>query len=87
MNLNFIYRPGMDIYAPVSSIWPLLFILTVSLLKDGYEDYKRYRSDKIINSKPVRILKSNGFSQNQTKDIHVGDFILVKGFYIFCLIY
>jgi magnesium-transporting ATPase (P-type) len=77
----------MDIYAPVSAIWPLCFILLVSMLKDGYEDFKRHRSDKFINSKPVRIYRDGRFSQFKSEEILVGDFILVNMFDLcFCIL-
>lgn len=76
----FASRPGMDIYAPFTAIFPLVFILLVSMLKDGYEDYKRHKTDKITNSKLVRIYKKNGFVQKKTEDVRVGDFIFVKSF-------
>jgi magnesium-transporting ATPase (P-type) len=70
----------MDIYTPFTSIWPLCFILLVSLLKDGYEDYRRYASDKVTNTKPVKIFRENRFALFKSEDIQVGDFIFVKAF-------
>jgi magnesium-transporting ATPase (P-type) len=70
----------MDIYAPATAIFPLAFILVVSLFKDGYEDYKRYLNDKETNSKPVEIYRNGNFVKKEAKDVYVSDFILVKGF-------
>ena len=32
--------------APASAVMPFLFVLTLSMLREGYEDYQRYVSDK-----------------------------------------
>ena len=34
---------------------PLLFVLSVTAVKDAFEDYRRYRSDKSINSTPCMV--------------------------------
>jgi hypothetical protein len=31
---------------PATAILPLIFVLTVSMLREGFEDYGRYKSDK-----------------------------------------
>lgn len=31
---------------PLTAINPLVFVLTVSMIREGYEDYRRYKSDK-----------------------------------------
>lgn len=39
----------VDIISPVSpltAINPFVFVLTVSMIREGYEDYGRYKSDK-----------------------------------------
>ena len=33
-----------------SAITPLVFVVGLSMLREGYEDYKRYRSDQKDNS-------------------------------------
>ena len=34
---------------PVSAYLPLCFVLIVSIVREGYEDYQRFRSDKETN--------------------------------------
>jgi hypothetical protein len=31
---------------PATAIFPLIFVLTVSMIREGFEDYQRYKSDK-----------------------------------------
>jgi magnesium-transporting ATPase (P-type) len=46
--LNFV--PQVGAIDPYLALGPPIFILTVTAVKDGYENYRRYRSDREINS-------------------------------------
>ena len=50
------FFPKFATIAPGVVILPLLFILAVTALKDGYEDVQRHRSDKRVNHSRVRVL-------------------------------
>ena len=41
--------PGVSPFNIWSTLLPLIFILLVSAIKEGYEDYCRHRTDKITN--------------------------------------
>jgi len=41
--------PAISPLNPVTAIAPLIFVVGVSMLRDGYEDYKRYKADKETN--------------------------------------
>jgi len=43
---------------PITAILPLVFVLIVSMVREGIEDYRRYLEDKQANSQPVRVLSS-----------------------------
>ena len=43
---------------------PLLIVLGITGLKDGYEDIKRHQSDRRVNSTVVRILEGGDFVNN-----------------------
>jgi len=45
--LNFV--PQLQVFAKEVSMLPLIAVLTMQGLKDGFEDYSRYRNDKEIN--------------------------------------
>lgn len=45
--LNFV--PAVNAFQPELALAPVLFILAVTAIKDLWEDYSRYRSDKEIN--------------------------------------
>ncbi len=63
-------------------MFPLLFVLAVTAIKDAYEDYRRYRSDRDLNSRTAyRIDVSSGSPQIQETTwarLVVGDIAVVK---------
>jgi len=38
--------PAISPVSPLTAINPFVFVLTVSMLREGWEDYNRYQSDK-----------------------------------------
>ena len=50
--LNFL--PSVNALIPEIALLPLLFVLFVTAVKDAYEDYRRFRSDKEINNLTCR---------------------------------
>ena len=66
--------------SPITAINPFVFVLVVSMIREGFEDYSRYKSDKTQNGQTVRIFKQ-GHSEAieiQSKDLKIGDFVLIK---------
>eukprot|EP01132_Coremiostelium_polycephalum_P008025 gene8025-9870_t len=59
-------------------ISPLAFVLAVTILKEAYDDFKRYRRDKEANSQHYLKLTKNGYISIPSSDIKVGDFIKVE---------
>jgi len=63
--------------SPFSAVAPLIFVLSVSIIREGVEDYLRYRSDRQINAHLVDIHKDGEFTKNSSKDIKVGDIVKI----------
>lgn len=38
--------PIISPLSPLSAVLPLVFVLSLSMAREGFEDYKRYKSDK-----------------------------------------
>ncbi|KAK3611089.1 hypothetical protein CHS0354_000095 [Potamilus streckersoni] len=82
-NLYFIFIvalnwvPQIQAYGKEIAMVPVIFVLLVTALKDAYEDFRRYTSDKKINHKSCRMFstKEGQFKHADWKDIHPGDFI------------
>ena len=60
-NLYFIFVvalnwvPEVNAFAKEIAALPVLFVLSVTAVKDAYEDFRRYRSDKKVNSLTCRV--------------------------------
>ena len=63
---------------PFSAVAPLVFVISVSMIREAIEDYLRYRSDKESNSMMTMFYKNGGFIQTRYQDIEVGNIVLVK---------
>ncbi|EFA84483.1 ATPase [Heterostelium album PN500] len=57
---------------------PLVFVLSITILKEAYDDFQRYRRDKEANSQHYQRLTKNGFISIPSSDIKVGHFIKVE---------
>lgn len=64
--------------APFSAIMPLAFVLCVSILREGIEDFLRYRSDKRTNTRIAHVHNGIQFENKPFHAIRVGDIIQVQ---------
>ncbi|XP_045479978.1 probable phospholipid-transporting ATPase IA isoform X7 [Harmonia axyridis] len=60
-----------------TTLVPLLFILSVSALKEIVEDIKRHRADDDTNHSKVDVLRDNSWVSIRWKDVVVGDLVKV----------
>lgn len=51
--------PLISPLTPVTAIGPLLFVLIASMIREGYEDYKRHNYDYQLNSQAVIVCKQS----------------------------
>ena len=85
-NFYFLLLCLLELYPPVktpggftSMLMPLLFVIGVSMVKDIFEDRKRYLSDQEENLRPARCVRLGEFQMSDCKarDIKVGCFVKV----------
>lgn len=62
---------------------PLVFVLTVTMFKEGYDDYMRFRRDKDINYTEYGLLTRNQTNDGycvpiKSQDIKVGQILRIK---------
>lgn len=69
--------PGLRVGYLFTYFGPLLFVLTVTIVKEGYDDYKRYLRDLDANSQMYEKLTKDGYIWIPSSDITVGDYIRV----------
>lgn len=63
---------------PVSAVAPFVFVIALSVVREGWEDYQRHKSDNELNSSPCEIYRNNQFSPYRWRDIRVGEIIRIK---------
>lgn len=63
---------------PVTSGLPLFFVITVTAIKQGYEDWLRHRADNEVNKSNVFIVENAKQVQKESEKIKVGDIVEVK---------
>lgn len=72
--------PAISSISPLTAIAPLVFVLLVSMVREGIEDWYRYKSDRASNAKKIHILNADDeFEEQTSKDLKVGDIVLVFG--------
>ena len=64
--------------SPFTSISPLVLIVAVTMMKQGYEDFMRHNADRVINRKLVTKIDPNGVLQIPSEKIEVGDIVCVE---------
>lgn len=69
--------PLISPLSPASAVAPLVFVLGLSMAREGVEDFKRWRSDEKDNSQLANIYTFM-FEDTKWKDIKRADFIMIK---------
>ncbi|KAK3015803.1 hypothetical protein RJ639_007228 [Escallonia herrerae] len=69
--------PPLAVFGRTVSLFPLLFVLCVTAIKDGYEDWRRHRSDRNENNKEALVLQSGKFLLKKWKKIQAGEVLKI----------
>ncbi|KAG8553472.1 hypothetical protein GDO81_003425 [Engystomops pustulosus] len=64
--------------SPVTSGLPLFFVITVTAIKQGYEDWLRHRADNEVNKSTVYIIENSKRVKKESEKIKVGDIVEVR---------
>ncbi|KAL2250305.1 phospholipid-transporting ATPase 1-like [Sesamum indicum] len=70
--------PPLAVFGRTVSLFPLLFVLTVTAVKDGYEDWRRHRSDRNENNREAVVLQLDEFRPKRWKDILPGEVVKIS---------
>ena len=60
--------PGLSTTGTYTTIVPLLFFVTISIAKEGYDDLRRYRLDKAENNRTSCVLRTHGPAGSECDD-------------------
>ncbi|KAG1676697.1 putative phospholipid-transporting ATPase IF [Nymphon striatum] len=64
--------------SPATSLIPLIFVVSITAVKQAYEDWLRHKADKLVNECKVSVVRDGKLVSIMSKDITVGDFVRVK---------
>ncbi|BFZ00490.1 hypothetical protein BsWGS_03529 [Bradybaena similaris] len=63
---------------PLTSILPLAFVISVTAIKQGYEDWLRHKADNEVNLRQTFIIRNGVQETARAMDIKVGDIVKVQ---------
>ncbi|KAG9144257.1 hypothetical protein Leryth_023513 [Lithospermum erythrorhizon] len=69
--------PPLAVFGRTVSLFPLLFVLSVTAIKDGYEDWRRHRSDSNENHRESLVLQGGEFLLKRWKHIQPGEVVKI----------
>ncbi|XP_010529938.1 PREDICTED: phospholipid-transporting ATPase 1-like [Tarenaya hassleriana] len=69
--------PPLAVFGRTVSLFPLLFVLCVTAIKDGYEDWRRHRSDRNENNREALVLQHGEFQMKKWKKIQAGEVVKI----------
>nr|XP_020759003.1 probable phospholipid-transporting ATPase VB [Odocoileus virginianus texanus] len=74
------WMPTLEVFHREITMLPLAIVLFIIMVKDGVEDFRRYRFDRQINCSNIQIYerKEQSYVQKCWKDVRVGDFIQIQ---------
>ena len=61
--------PGLSTTGTYTTILPLLFFLSFSIAREGYDDFRRYRLDRVENRRLARVLRGSSWTAAAGKTI------------------
>ena len=71
---------SIPIISPLNSltaIIPLIFVLSVSMIRELIEDLSRHKYDKINNDEEIVVLRDKEFIKTKSKKLRSGDIVLI----------
>lgn len=67
--------PGVSPTGRWNTLGPLLFVMSVTAVKEAYEDIKRHRQDNQVNNHVTNVLRNGQFEPVAWKDVKTGDIV------------
>ncbi|CAG0915171.1 unnamed protein product [Notodromas monacha] len=67
--------PIISSLTPITTAVPLIFVLSITAIKDAYDDWQRHRSDSRVNNRKAYLLKEGRLTEERWSRVQVGDII------------
>ncbi|XP_059473121.1 phospholipid-transporting ATPase IF isoform X2 [Neocloeon triangulifer] len=62
---------------PSASLIPLVYVVLLTGLKQGYEDFLRHKADRAVNNAPVIVLRNGQETTVKAMDLRVGEIVKI----------
>jgi len=72
------FIPALQVGFLFTYLAPLIFVLSITIAKEAYDDFQRYKRDKEANSQSYHRLAPHGMEVIKSAEIRVGDFIKLE---------
>ena len=72
------FVPNASAISPFTQVFPLAIVLLATMVKDGVEDFYRYKSDLRANNEPYVIVRNGRAERILSQHITAGDLIIIK---------
>ena len=69
--------PQVSPLSPVTAILPIVFVLSVSLIREAIEDYQRGKYDRRQNNEITMVYRDNKWTETISGDLRIGELVLV----------
>ncbi len=70
--------PSINTSNPIYTIFPFIFVTSLSAGKDAIEDWKKKKEDDTINSTLTKVMRNGSLLDVQWKEVELGDVVTVN---------
>lgn len=70
--------PEISPLTPYTAIMPLIFVITVSMAREGIEDLIRHKADKQTNKQEFKVLVDGKWTSVRADKLQVGDIVVTN---------
>ena len=70
--------PVISPLGSATALFPIIFVLAVSLIREAYEDCKRANLDKIQNSVKCKVYRDSEWIDIESGDLELGEIVIVE---------
>lgn len=69
--------PELAVFGRTASLFPLVLVLVITAIKDGYEDWGRHRSDRKENNRLSLVHHDGHYTEKKWKNLRVGEVVKI----------
>ena len=69
--------PQISPLSSATALIPIIFVLSISLIREAYEDYKRAKLDKVQNSVKCKVYRNNSWIDIESGNLQIGEIVIV----------